>query len=92
MHGISELTTLQSKLLAEVPEQLRASVFSLVQVVVLLAYGTYSALLTATGLGVDQPEQIFIQLLCLSGVGMLLAVLFDFVIASAPRVVDDAEI
>jgi MFS family permease len=70
-------TTLQSKLMAEIPQHLRASVFSLVQVIVLVFYGTYSVLLTARGAGVDQPGQIFIQLLCLSGTSVLLAVLFD---------------
>lgn len=87
-------TSLQSTLLAEVPEHLRASVFSVVQVVVLLAYGSYSALLAASGVGVDQPDQIFVQLLCLSGAGMLLAVLFDGMAARRPggAMVDDKEV
>ncbi|MEW9809971.1 MAG: MFS transporter [Candidatus Symbiodolus clandestinus] len=74
-------TTLQSILILEVPQYLRASVFSLVQVIVLILYGTYSFLLTTRGSGVDQPEQIFIQLLYLSGTGILLAGLFDLISA-----------
>ncbi|MGF6768610.1 MFS family permease [Paraburkholderia sp. GAS199] len=86
-------TTLQSKLLNEVPEHLRASVFSVVQVVVLVAYGSYSALLAATGVGVDRPDQIFVQLLSLTGLGIVLAVVFDCIAVSplASVFIDDAQ-
>lgn len=70
--------TLQSRLLIEVPEHLRASVFSIVQVVVLVAYGSYSALLAVNGIGVDRTDQIFVQLLSLTGFSIALAVVFDY--------------
>jgi hypothetical protein len=91
---VSHRRPLQSKLLAEVPEHLCASVFSVVRVVELFAYGSHSALLTESGVGVDRPDQIFNQLLSLTGAGMLLAVPFDGIAASRPVVAmpDDAEI
>lgn len=86
--------TLQSILLASVPEHLRATMFSLVQVVVLIAYGSYSTLLTASGVGVDRPDQILIQLLSLSSIGIALALLFDNIAVNrtAGGLVDDTKI
>lgn len=85
--------TLQSKLLTEVPEHLRASFFSVVQIVVLVAYGTYSALLAASGVGLERPDQIFDELLLLISVGIVLAVLIDYVASnrSTTAFFDDAQ-
>ncbi|MGS0896538.1 MFS transporter [Burkholderia stagnalis] len=76
-------TTVQSKLLANVPDRLRASVFSIIQTTVLMVYGSYSALLAATGIGVNRPDQIFVQLLVLVGLGVTLALAFDGIASSS---------
>ena len=68
-------TTLQSTFLADIPEDLRATVFSLVQILVLIVYGTYSAVLTWSGVGIGGPQQIFIELLSLAAAGLLLTLL-----------------
>ncbi len=77
---------LQSRLLESIPQHLRASVFSVVQVIVLLAYGTYSAALTMRGVGVDEPQRIFAQLMCLSGAGIVITILLDRSSAAARTV------
>lgn len=85
--------TLQSKFLVEVPDHLRATVFSVVQIIVLIAYGSYSALLTANGTGVDSPDRIFIQLMVLAGIVMILTIVCDAIeFKGASRVsLDDAQ-
>ena len=68
---------MQSKFLVEVPAHLRATVFSIVQIVVLVAYGSYSAMLTANGTGVDSPDRIFIQLMVLTALVLALTIVCD---------------
>ncbi|QRR07549.1 MFS transporter [Burkholderia sp. MS455] len=66
--------TLQTCLLAEMPKHLRATAFSMVQTVVLIAYGSYSVHLVARGSGLDTPSRIITQLLVLAGIGVALAI------------------
>ncbi|WP_157685796.1 hypothetical protein [Robbsia andropogonis] len=40
-------------------------------------YGSYSALLTASGVGVDRPDRIFTELATLACLGFALAVMSD---------------
>ncbi|WP_423392009.1 MFS transporter [Burkholderia sp. LMG 21824] len=85
--------TLQSKFLVDVPNHLRATVFSVVQIIVLVAYGSYSALLTVNGTGVDSPDRIFIQLMVLAGTIISLTIACDVIaFKGANRVsLDDAQ-
>ncbi|WP_063534547.1 MFS transporter [Burkholderia sp. MSMB1589WGS] len=85
--------TLQSKFLVEVPEHLRATVFSIVQIVVLVAYGSYSAMLTADGTGVDSPDRIFTQLMVLTMLVLALTIVCDAISAKRESSIglDDAQ-
>ncbi|APC18003.1 hypothetical protein BLL42_20550 [Pseudomonas frederiksbergensis] len=70
-------SVIQSMLLELVPENLRATVYSLVQVFVLLIYASYSAYLTVGGKGVEPPDTIFLQIFILTILSAsLAAVLF----------------
>ncbi|RMV62090.1 MFS transporter [Pseudomonas coronafaciens] len=68
-------SVIQSMLLEMVPENLRATVYSLVQVFVLLIYASYSAYLTFNGQGVEPPDAIFFQIFILTVLSASLAVI-----------------
>lgn len=66
-------SVIQSMLLEMVPDNLRATVYSFVQVFVLLIYASYSAYLTVDGKGVEPPNTIFFQVFILAMISTLLA-------------------
>ncbi|RQU50045.1 MFS transporter [Burkholderia cenocepacia] len=77
--------TLQAQTLIEVPENLRATMFGIIQTTVLILYGSYSALLIASGVGLDAPLRIFIQLTALAVTGLILAAAHSCLTALMPK-------
>lgn len=71
-------SVIQSMLLEMVPDNLRATVYSFVQVFVLLVYASYSAYLTVSGKGIEQPNVIFFQIFILTLLSASLAAMLFY--------------